>query len=372
VTAGVYLIARTHVLFSLAPPVQFAVAVIGSATILLAGFSALVQNDIKRVLAYSTISQIGYMFLALGIGAWSGALFHFMTHAFFKALLFLAAGVVILAQHNEHDMFRMGGLRTRLPLVFWTFLIGVCSLSAMPFVTAGFYSKDLILWDAWASPLGNSWFWLAGIIGAFVTTVYSFRMLFLVFFGTAKTEITFQPGWRMKIPLLALAVFAALAGFVELPPLVADFTFFSAFLETVLPQLVTAHAPGTERILLLVTEAVQAAGIALAYFFFLRAPQLPDRIVASSAGNMLHGFWLSGWGFDKVYDFLFLRPFLWLARLNRQDAIDSLYAGVARVNVAFHLALSVSQTGGLRWYALGMAAGAIIFLGIVILFGMNG
>ena len=131
--------------FFLLRPVQIAVAVIGAATLLLAGCSALVQKDIKRVLAYSTISQIGYMFLALGVGAWSAAMFHFMTHAFFKALLFLAAGVVILAQHHEHDMFRMGGLRTRLPVTFWTFLIGAASLSALPLVTAGFYSKDLIL-----------------------------------------------------------------------------------------------------------------------------------------------------------------------------------------------------------------------------------
>ncbi len=148
VTAGVYLIARTHVLFALAPSVQLMVAVIGAATLLLAGFSALTQKDIKRVLAYSTISQLGYMFLALGVGAWSAAMFHFLTHAFFKALLFLAAGVVILAQHHEHDMFKMGGLRNKLPLTFWTFLIGASSLSALPLVTAGFYSKDLILWSA--------------------------------------------------------------------------------------------------------------------------------------------------------------------------------------------------------------------------------
>jgi NADH-quinone oxidoreductase subunit L len=144
VTAGVYLIARTHVLFSLAPVAQALVAAIGAVTLLMAGFSALVQSDIKRILAYSTISQIGYMFLALGVGAWSAAIFHFWTHAFFKALLFLGAGVVILAMHEEHDIFKMGGLRKQLPVTFWTFLIGAASLAALPFVTAGFYSKDLI------------------------------------------------------------------------------------------------------------------------------------------------------------------------------------------------------------------------------------
>src|SRR5262245_14306250 len=146
VTAGVYLIARTHVLFELAPPVQLAVAVIGAATLLMAGFSALTQDDIKRVLAYSTISQIGYMFLALGVGAWGAAIFHFMTHAFFKALLFLAAGIVIEALDEEHNIFHMGGLRKELPVAFWTFLAGGCSLAGVPLITAGFYSKDLILW----------------------------------------------------------------------------------------------------------------------------------------------------------------------------------------------------------------------------------
>ncbi len=151
VTAGVYLIARTRVLFSLAPAVQFAVAAIGAATLVLAGVS-LTQWDIKRVLAYSTISQIGYMFLAMGVGAWSAGIFHFMTHAFFKSLLFLAAGVVIQAMNEEHSIFKMGGLRKELPLAFGAFLIAGCSLAGLPLITAGFYSKGLILWQTWASP----------------------------------------------------------------------------------------------------------------------------------------------------------------------------------------------------------------------------
>ena len=155
VTAGVYLIARTRVLFSLAPAVQFAVAAIGAATLVLAGVS-LTQWDIKRVLAYSTISQIGYMFLAMGVGAWSAGIFHFMTHAFFKSLLFLAAGVVIQAMNEEHSIFKMGGLRKELPLAFGAFLIAGCSLAGLPLITAGFYSKGLILWQTWASPQGST------------------------------------------------------------------------------------------------------------------------------------------------------------------------------------------------------------------------
>src|SRR5690348_10448897 len=171
VTAGVYLIARTHVLFSLAPPVMLAVAVIGAATLLLAGCSALTQRDIKRVLAYSTISQIGYMFLALGVGAWAAAIFHLMTHAFFKALLFLSAGVVIQRLGEEHDIFRMGGLRHRMPLAFWSFLAGSASLAALPILTAGFYSKDLILWAAWSDGFGGKWLWGGALLGAFLTAV---------------------------------------------------------------------------------------------------------------------------------------------------------------------------------------------------------
>ncbi|MGH8297045.1 MAG: NADH-quinone oxidoreductase subunit L, partial [Steroidobacteraceae bacterium] len=190
VTAGVYLIARTHVLYQLAPPVHTAVAVIGAATLLLASFSALNQRDLKRILAYSTISQIGYMFLALGIGAWSAAIFHFMTHAFFKALLFLAAGVVIQRLGEEHDIFRMGGLRRRLPLAFWSFLIGSAALAALPFVDAGFYSKDLILFDVWESGPDGPWLWAAGTLGALLTSIYIFRAVFVVFFGEARTEPT--------------------------------------------------------------------------------------------------------------------------------------------------------------------------------------
>src|SRR5574338_539649 len=222
VTAGVYLIARTHALFELAPPVQLAVATIGTATLLLAGLSALTQTDIKRVLAYSTISQIGYMFLALGVGAWSAAIFHFMTHAFFKALLFLGAGVVIIELHEEHDMFKMGGLRRELRVVFWTFLIGSASLAAVPIVTAGFYSKDLILFDAWSSAAGGPSLWLAGLVGALLTSLYTFRMVFLTFFGDLQQRPAGRAGWRMNLPLIVLAVLAIVAGAVELPPTLGD------------------------------------------------------------------------------------------------------------------------------------------------------
>src|SRR5688572_10572624 len=217
VTAGVYLIARMHVIYELAPLAQLWVGIIGAATLTIAGFSALTQWDLKRVLAYSTISQIGYMFLALGIGAWSAGIFHFMIHAFFKALLFLGAGAVIHALHNEQDMFKMGGLKNKMPVIYWTFLIGAASLAALPIFTGGFYSKDQILWLTWSGANSNIWFFLAALGGAFITSVYTFRMIFVTFFGTEKTHIGHLPGISMTLPLVILAALSTFAGFIELP-----------------------------------------------------------------------------------------------------------------------------------------------------------
>ncbi|MDA8163442.1 MAG: NADH-quinone oxidoreductase subunit L, partial [Desulfobacteraceae bacterium] len=301
VTAGVYLIARTHVLFALAPAVQHAVAVIGALTLLLSGCSALTQRDIKRVLAYSTISQIGYMFLALGVGAWSAAIFHFMTHAFFKALLFLGAGVVILGLEHEHDMFRMGGLRKQVPLTFWTFLIGSCSLSALPLVTAGFYSKDLILVQALTSPQGGVWLWLAGLVGALLTSIYTFRMVFLTFFGEAKSRIGRKPGLAILIPLVVLAGLSLAGGFIDLPGMLSS---AHGPLPALPSRLRSAAGLASE----VTASAVSLAGIYLAYLLFLRRPGLVRSLAATAPGKNLHRFWFSGWGFDRLYDALLVRP----------------------------------------------------------------
>ncbi len=367
VTAGVYLIARTHVLFALAPVVMLIVAIIGAATLLLAGFSALTQWDIKRVLAYSTISQIGYMFLALGVGAWSAAILHFMVHAFFKALLFMAAGVVILGLEEEHNMFKMGGLRHQVPLTFWTFLIGSLSLAALPLVTAGFYSKDLILVDAFSSTSGSPWLWAAGLAGAFLTSIYTFRMVFLTFFGQEKAHIERRPGWRLELPLLVLAVLSVVGGLVELPPTLGNHPFFSDFLTSVLPQTAVTGGAGIELALEVVAGLVSVLGIYLAYLFFLRRPQMTAQISRSPAGNTLHRFWFSGWGFDWLYNRLFVWPIVWLAHINKDDIADSIYDGVAAVASALHQALSRTQTGKVRHYAIGIAIGAIIIIGLVVL-----
>jgi NADH-quinone oxidoreductase subunit L len=368
VTAGVYLIARTHVLFSLAPGVQLAVAIVGGVTLLLAGFSALTQWDIKRVLAYSTISQIGYMFLALGVGAWSAAIFHLVTHAFFKALLFLGAGVVIEVLHDEHNMFKMGGLRHQLPLVFWTFFIGACSLAAVPLVTAGFYSKDLILWQTFSSLSGSVWLWLAGLVGAFLTSIYSFRMVFVTFFGEAKQQVTHKPGLAMQVPLVVLAVFSIFVGFIELPSYLGRFTLFSDFTGTVLPPVTQAQNSGVELLVGVVAGLVSLAGIYLAYLFFLRRPRLAARLVQAPVGGALHRYWFSGWAFDWLYDRLLVWPYLDLANGLHSDVIDLFYRGLSWLTRAFSRALSLTQTGMVRWYALGILLGAvvIIFLAVVL------
>jgi NADH-quinone oxidoreductase subunit L len=367
VTAGVYLIARTHVLFTLAPAVQSTVAVIGAATLLLAGFSALTQWDIKRVLAYSTISQIGYMFLALGVGAWSAAIFHFMTHAFFKALLFLGAGVVIQVLHEEHDMFRMGGLRKALPLTFWTFLIASASLAALPLVTAGFYSKDLILWEAWSAPAGSPWLWAAGLAGALLTAMYTFRMVFLTFFGPPKAQVRRKPGLSMQMPLVVLAVLSVVGGFVQLPGPWGDVPLFSGFLQSALSVASSVSGEGsTELALQFIAAAASLLGICLAYVLFLRYPQSPDNLLRTPWGAALHRYWFAGWGFDWLYDRCLVQPYVWLARADANDVIDPIYDGIAWLTQIGYHDLSRTQTGQVRRYAMGIAIGAVIIIAIVV------
>lgn len=368
VTAGVYLIARTHGLFLLAPQVMTAVALIGAATMLLAGLSALVQTDIKRVLAYSTISQIGYMFLALGVGAWSAAVFHFMTHAFFKALLFLCAGAVITALHHEHDIFKMGGLRQRLPLVFWCTVVGAASLSAFPLFTAGYYSKDLILLEVWSASSGIPWLWLAGLAGAAVTGLYSFRLVFTIFLGQQKGVVTRLPGRVMMIPLVVLAFLSVAAGFVEIPRTLWPVHLFSELLGRVLPAAAGRDAGVSGEVLLqAAAAAASVSGLFLAYILYVMKPDLTAMISGYRASGIVTGFLKSGWGFDWVYERVIVRPLVWLARANREDIFDLFFLGAAWSGRGLHRVLSMSQSGRVRWYAMGIGLGAVAILAAVIL-----
>ncbi|WP_205501840.1 NADH-quinone oxidoreductase subunit L [Rufibacter psychrotolerans] len=368
VTAGVYLIARMHVLFELAPVAQLTVAVIGAVTLLLAGFSALTQSDLKRVLAYSTISQIGYMFLALGVGAWSAGIFHFMIHAFFKALLFLAAGAIILSLHHEQNMFKMGGLKEKMPAVFWTFLIGAASLAALPLITAGFYSKDQILWLALAGERGNVWLYAAGLMGAFITAIYTFRMVFITFYGESKTHLEHPPGTLIILPLVVLAILSTIGGFIELPHNFGHVVLFSDLLRPVLPNLaVDDSLASAEWMFQVLAAAISLAGVLIAFLVYLKKPELHAQIRNSGAAMALHRFWYSGWGFDKLYGALFVQPFVFLATLNKNDVIDSFYSFLTSLTRALNRGLAQTQNGILRWYMMGVVVGALIILTISLL-----
>lgn len=367
VTAGVYLITRTYAIFELAPLAQNWVGIIGAVTLLMAGFSALTQYDLKRVLAYSTISQIGYMFLALGVGAYSAAIFHFMIHAFFKALLFLGAGAIIMVLHHEHDMFKMGGLKNKLPVIYWTFMIGAGSLAALPFVTAGFYSKDQILWLALAGEKGNIWFFLAALIGAFVTAIYTFRMVFLTFYGEEKTHVGHPVGSLISIPLIILGVLSLVGGFIELPHTLGHFQLFTDYLAPAVPEVVVSPGIESSEWLIQLSAAVLCLlGVGVAYFFYMKRADL--RAELKSSMIVTNRFWYSGWGFDQVYDFLFVKPYVFLSNVNKNDFVDAFYAGIVSVSNFFHDAFARTQSGVMRWYIMGIVVGAIFVLSIGLLF----
>ncbi len=357
VTAGVYLVARTHVLFELAPDVQMLVAWVGLITLLMAGFTAMTQTDIKRILAFSTVSQIGYMFLGLGVGAWSASIFHLMTHAFFKALLFLGAGSVILAMHHEQNIFKMGALRKVLPFSFACFLIGSLALTAFPF-TSGFFSKDEILLGAYELEGVGFWLWLGGVIGAFFTGIYTFRLMFIVFFGENRGHHCEGEygGWNMFAPLAVLMVLSVFGGWIHIP---VDAVFAHG-------EVHEEHHAGVliEGIMI----AVPLIGIAIAYLFYGSKTFSVDKMMASPLAQNLHKFWHSGWGMDWLYDRLFVFPFMWLARINAADIVDGFYALVVEVNQAAHRLIARTQTGYLRWYALSFAGGLIlvVYLGVML------
>ena len=353
VTAGVYLIARMHDLFLLSPTAQLAVAVVGLATLFISAFTALTQTDLKRILAYSTMSQIGYMFLALGVGAWSAAIFHLMTHAFFKALLFLSAGSVISALHHEQDVTKMGGLWRRLPVPFWSMVVGSAALAALP-LTSGFYSKDIILLTSWDFASGGPWFWAVASAAAFVTALYSARMIFLVFFGTMKTEPEDRSGPNMWGPLVVLALLAVGGGWFGLAPL-AD----------VLPDGgLNGHEHSTS--LVWITAAIPILGVVLGILIFGNKLIKVDGLLRTRLAEMLRRFWFGGWGFDTFYDQVLVRPFVLLAGVNKNDVVDLAFRGTAALARSINRMTARTQTGRLRWYASSMAFGLAVVLFVVL------
>jgi len=353
VTAGVYLIARTHGLFELAPYSLEAVGMTGAATLLLASCAALAQSDIKRILAYSTMSQIGYMFLALGSAAWSASIFHLMTHAFFKALLFLTAGAVILACHHEQNIFKMGGLRKQLPLEYACFLVGGLALSAFPVLTAGYYSKDEILWEAYSS--GHVGFFVAGLLGALLTPLYTFRLIFTAFHGEAKIQAHRGRGVTYWLPLVVLLTFSTLIGGMIHPPLAGMF-----------PAVSEHRTQFTQLEIGTLSSGVALTGIALACGLFLGPRRLVGSLAATLPGRLVARWWLLGWGFDWLYEQLLVRPFVGFAKVNIRDGIDLAILMIPRALRALNEALVRTENGQIRWYAAGMAAGAVLVIAMVL------
>tara|TARA_A100001015_G_scaffold285855_1_gene353855 strand:+ start:81 stop:1733 length:1653 start_codon:yes stop_codon:yes gene_type:complete len=350
VTAGVYLIARMHSLFIISPHAMMVIAVMGVGTALMAAFSALVQTDIKRILAYSTISQIGYMFLALGVGAWTAAVFHLMTHAFFKALLFLGSGAIIHCLHHEHDIFKMGGLWKRMPITFASFLIGSSALAALPF-TSGFFSKDLILLSAYQLEEFGPILWAGGLLGALVTALYSFRLVFVVFFGRIQTLPNKENGWRIGLPLTILCVLSLVGGYFTLP------------LSNLFPMETNSHPATWVEV---VSIATPLFGLLVAYILFIKIPSRIPKSLTSPQENTISRFLFSGWKLDEFYDRLLVSPYVRSTSILLDEPLDKLYNTIVLVNQKLHKWLSFSQSGRMRWYMVSVAIGFIILLGIAI------
>ncbi len=384
VTAGVYLVCRSHLLFSLAPAALAVVAAVGLFTAFFAATIALVQNDIKRVLAYSTVSQLGFMFLAAGVGAFGAAIFHLVTHAFFKALLFLGAGSVIHGMNGEQDIRRMGGLRRKMPATYRTFLVGTAAIAGIP-PLAGFFSKDEILYSAFmlGGRGGGELLWLAGILTALMTAFYMFRLLFRVFHGSegeAAAHAHESPR-VMTVPLAALAALSAVGGALGLPlipranllkswfaPLFGE---EGAAVETIIGSRLGGsagdHVGGMslEIILMLSSVAVALGGLALAFHLVLRSPAAAERMAGRTFPG-LYRMMLDKWKVDEFYDRAVVRPLSAFARFCWSvvdvAGIDGAVNGVARLCGRAGASLRRAQTGLTGNYALAMTVGLVLLL----------
>jgi NADH-quinone oxidoreductase subunit L len=407
VTAGVYMIGRNAVLFSHAPITLGTVAVIGAFTALVAGTIGLVQNDIKRVLAYSTVSQLGYMFLAMGVGAFSAGIFHLYTHAFFKALLFLGSGAVIHALHGEQDLRNMGGLRKELPITFWTFLVGTLAISGVPLLS-GFFSKDEILWSAFAH--GSAALWALAVITAFLTATYMFRLLYMAFFGERRASTPADAHGHgghdhghggghgahlhdappaMAIALIVLAIGSVVAGYVGIPEVLAhggnriEHYLAPSFQAAGVTEVAAAgaepapleapgehpaaeHSPDTELALMGVSTLVAFMGIGLATFMFLKRPDVAETMRVQF--SPIHKLLLNKYYVDEIYNGLIVQPIKFLSSgllWKGIDAglIDGTVNGVGLAVRGWSAVLRRLHTGSVRAYAMSLFAGVVMIVG---------
>jgi NADH-quinone oxidoreductase subunit L len=401
VTAGVYMVCRSNAIFSRAPIALLAVAIIGTLTSFFAATIGIAQTDIKRVLAYSTVSQLGYMFMAAGVAAYSASIFHLMTHAFFKALLFLGAGSVIHGIGGEQDMRKMGGLRKHMPWTFWTMLIATLAISGiLPF--AGFFSKDEILWQAFSSPHGSKIFWVFGVITAFMTSFYMFRLIFLTFTGEyrgAKPEAhsahddhghhsPHESPWLMLAPLVLLGVLSVIGGWVGIGNRFEH--FLAPVIQTVSAEQNAAqngeasNAPvsegegavdeskSMENSLMAISVLVAFSGLGLAWFFYVKRPELPSKIAASFEGIyklVLNKYWI-----DELYSAAIIGPLVAFSRIVLWQTVDQKVID-GTINESAVAARDVSQiirqqqSGLVRSYAGWIAAGAAAVVAYMVWMG---
>ncbi|MBI1988061.1 MAG: NADH-quinone oxidoreductase subunit L [Nitrospinae bacterium] len=404
VTAGVYMVARSNALFMMAPVSMATVALVGAATAIFAASIGLVQNDIKRVLAYSTVSQLGYMFLACGVGAFAAGIFHLMTHAFFKALLFLGSGSVIHGMSGEQDMRKMGGLRRHMPITFLTFAVATIAIAGIP-PFAGFFSKDEILWQAFSSPHGHIGLWLIGAVAAGMTAFYMSRLVFMTFFGESRVDEhaahhLHESPRNMTVPLSILAVLSVVGGWVGIPQALGGSNRIHAFLAPVLGGHGEAAAHGAvvhhpsavaEYGLMLLSVAIALGGIGLAYQMYLRRPELPARLAQRFPGvyaALSNKYWV-----DEVYLYFIVNPIkrltrsLWKFDANLVDgavngagwltlwnsftsgrfdlsAVDGAVNGVGTLITAGGKAFRRLHTGLVQNYALAMFLGIFVLVSI--------
>src|SRR2546429_2891676 len=367
VTAGVFMVARFATLYNLSPTAMAVVAVVGGVTAIFAATIALTQNDIKRIVAYSTVSQLGYMMMACGLGAYTAGIYHLLTHGAFKALLFLGSGSVIIALHHEQDIRRMGGLKDKLPITYWTFVIGSLALAGVP-LNGRFFSKDEILVSAWlASTLGKM-LALVGLVTAFMTAFYSFRLLFVAFWGESRVTAGHadhiqEPSPTMTIPLIILAVLSILTGYLGIPQ----------FLAPVLPRpegMAVPHADPAAAGIMLLATLMGLGGIATAYLAYVKSPGLSQQL--AEQWRNIYELSLNKWYVDELYDRLFVRLTVALAsglwKIVDVEVIDAMVNGVASATVLWGRALRLVQSGEVQHYALAMALGAVVILGMYLLF----
>ena len=390
VTAGVYMIGRMNGLFAMAPDTMMVIAIVGAATAIFAASIGLAQNDIKRVLAYSTVSQLGYMFLAMGVGAFTAGVFHLMTHAFFKACLFLGSGSVIHAMHHAYhhahlhddpqDMRNMGGLAKKMPITYLTFLVSTIAIAGIPGFS-GFFSKDEILWWAFGSTRGHWLLWLVGAIAAGMTAFYMFRLVFMTFHGKQRTHVKAKDHIHesplvITIPLMVLGLLAVIGGFVGVPAVIGEMfghipNKIEHFLAPVFAATQEAHhisAHGSHALefgLMGISVGIALVGIIGAWFLYLAKPELPGKFVAAFQG--LHRAVFNKWYVDELYDALFVNAtkkagtFFWKGF--DVVVVDGIVNGLGRIVNLCSRGLRLTQTGFVHNYALSMVVGVVIIVG---------